>query len=197
MVETELAKYFKTAEVPRPRDLRPFKRAVERGLHLEDGLGDRVDYSVIDDMTEEIAAASFHASDFLRNKGVPNFGLIYPWGGEQPRVKNKGMVVLADADVNFDNPNGLIRFSPKYLDAIANFKMGIDDSVVLSYGHDSSLDKITAHEEYHIYQYFCFPITMERHVQAASSKDLAEWNKTWAEKGARRFETVYDASGLI
>lgn len=202
MLERKLANYFKEAEPIKSRDFRPVIDAVICGLQLERGLEDRVDYYIIEDIAREISAASIHAGRFLRNPGTPNFELIYPWG-DKPMVNSEGVLKLADADISYSNPYGVIGIAPVYLEAIADYKAGGNDlRGGLRWGNEIPPKAIAAHEDFHIGQLLRFPEKMEvllfgsRSVQPERGEKKGSWESTWAEKEARRFEKLFSKTSI-
>ncbi|HYM65293.1 MAG TPA: hypothetical protein VES68_02305 [Candidatus Sulfotelmatobacter sp.] len=195
MVERDLRRYFKTKEEPTPSQIQDISEEVASGTGLEQGIGYKTSPEVLDEIIREIAVSTYYSSDFLSNTPWPNFGLIYDWGGKPSRRhKNSNRIVLAEASIDVKNPYGLISFSPEYLSSIADFMMGryTYDSLTLNAEHP--LPKTTAHENYHIFQYFNFPKTMEKYVEVAASEGLSKWEKTRAERSARIFEDVFQSA---
>lgn len=196
MLERDLKLYFKTAGEPSQEALADITASVQSGLKLEQGLRRKATREVVDAMVREIALSTYYAADFLHIPPWPNFGLTYEWGKKPPKKQRKHRrVILANATVGIDNPYGRIGFSPLYLGAIADFLMGRNYDRALNWGNGEPLAKITAHENYHVWQYFVYPKTMEKETEVLSSSGgLRAWEKTRAERTARGFEDIFEGA---
>lgn len=193
MIESEVRQFFETAQKPSPSIVDEIAAEVSLGIRLEEGIGHKTTKEVRDSLVKEIATTVFYASNFLGTPPWPSFGLIYEWGSKPPeKYRSQNRIVLASADVDDNNPYGLINFTPYYLEATAGFMMGVNNINSLTHGHGNPLSKVTAHESYHIWQYFELPKSMERQTEVLFSAGLCAWEKTRAERSAKLFEDIFE-----
>jgi hypothetical protein len=169
----------------RGNKLENFKADIYSGLDLERAGFLKMPKEVEERLIEEIAVTLANTSREL-SKPLPTVSLIHGWDEPLPGYETNQEIreVIANATINEDFPNGVIRISPFFLkEEIAGRVNGLfsqegDARYPLAY--------VLPHEDFHIWQFKNMPDQVYIDTETLKIEGLSKWNQTRTELDARQ-----------
>lgn len=193
MVERELINYLEIPPKRNGRVLSRIRTQVQEGIRLEDASYLQISSDTRESMLSQISETIYDTSDFL-SISHPEVTLIYPWDGSPGDTPDTDQNVIANASCGKNANEGIIGFSPLYLQSVVEYvQMGKRHGMAYMMGRNS-LYQITAHEQYHIWQFFQFPSVTHKHTDVLKKEGQKDWNSTWTERGAQIFGDMFDVN---
>lgn len=189
MIKCEVKNYLQVAEPPDLLVFDEVKRVVSSGISLEDS--NTVRQETGDKIIDVISLGIYRATDFL-HVPMPEVGLIYPWNGGPGADFVNNEHVLASADISDENPDGIVLFSPLYLQSVADYMDGKNYGNAIRVGI-TPLESVSSHEVYHLWQLRHFPVTVSKDCHKLRTLGHDVWNKTRTEMAAGKFGIVFKA----
>jgi hypothetical protein len=170
-------------------DFEEYEGEIYRGIDM-DGTGflklpKVIEAAVIFDFAKILTETSDHL-----NKPLPVVTLMHGWN-EPLAVYSQNYdarEILANASVNKDYPDGIIRISPFFLKS--EFTARIASNVTVP-----PLEFILAHEDFHIWQFLAQPDQAMADCKVLSEKGLDAWNSTRTEIDANEFGKAWIMRG--
>ncbi len=158
-------------------------RHIEHKLRLDEG--EIMDPSIRDSIVREIWQGT-QASVLDLQIPIPDFDLIYGWNGDPASGIKDGRKVLAD--LLFHNGNGIIRFSPSYLESYSLF---LESGFHIS--RDPSPRQISMHETRHFWQWISNPSQMTLDLGIMKAHGFDGWIRTESEIDAVGYSASMEA----
>jgi hypothetical protein len=124
---------------------------------------------------------------YLQLPGIPEISLLFPWEiTENKSNDSKGETIYANAYIDKDFPNGLIRISPVFIESFVIKSIREEGNWSILH-----LGALLAHESFHLWQYIHIPEKVERDLTIYGNLDLNIWNQTQTEREAKEFEKYW------
>ena len=159
-----------------------YKQQIAQGLDFNGAGFLKTPKEVEQRMLNEISSNLIEISGHLRIP-LPQVGLIHGWNQKLHGYTQNHEIreVLANASVDNNHPDGIIRFSPFYIKSEITYRMGIDQRPALPFGF------IIPHENFHIWQYHNQYEQVTRDCQLMENGGLSAWAQTKTEIEADEF----------
>lgn len=163
--------------------LENFKAEIYKGLDLERAGFLRIPKEVEEKLIADIAVTITNTSKDL-GKSLPAIALIHGWDEPLPGYEANHEIreVLANATINEEFPNGIIRISPFYL------KEEISERINGLFSKEGDarfpLSFVLPHEDFHIWQFKNMPEQVLRDTEILKNEGLSKWSQTRTELDA-------------
>lgn len=165
-----------------------FREEIYHGLDI-DGAGFlklpvEVEEGLIHDFSKTIKATSTHLK-----KPLPRIGLIHGWSEPLEGYSENHEIreILANATVDENYPNGIIRISPFYLKP--EFTRRINAGITERSGNDALMpfSFLLAHEDFHVWQFLNQHDRVVEDCKTFNIGGLSAWGQTQTEIDANEF----------
>lgn len=172
-------------------NLKSFKTEIYKGLDIDGAsflkLPREVEEKFVDDFANILIATSTHLK-----KSLPEIGLIHGWNEPLDGYSENHEIreILANATVDENYQNGIIRVSPFYLKSEFTRRIGFgqadnDGSAILP------LNFLLPHEDFHIWQFLNQEDRVVEDCRKLATGGLASWNITKTEAEANEFANIW------
>lgn len=176
---------------PEEEKLKSFKAEIYKGLDINGAaflkLPKEVEEKFINDFAKILIATSSH----LR-KQLPEVDLIHGWNEPLDGYSENHEIreILANATVDENYPNGIIRVSPFYLKSEFTRRISFG-SIDNDLGTILPLNFLLPHEDFHVWQFLNQKDRVVKDCKVFAKEGLAAWSKTRTEIDANEFANIW------